>query len=115
MASEECSARIELQCRLKNLKLELQEVNDEILKFEKRRNVLSRQVRSVQEELKVLNENGEVAEKFNNDDFPWSASLTEKLSSVFRISEFRSFQKAAINATMSNLDVILVMPTGQLI
>lgn len=46
------------------------------------------------------------------ENFPWSKSLKEKLSSVFGIKEFRSQQLETINVTMSKVDVILVAPTG---
>lgn len=46
------------------------------------------------------------------ENFPWSKSLKEKLSSVFGIKNFRSQQLETINVTMSKVDVILVAPTG---
>lgn len=46
-------------------------------------------------------------------DFSWSKSVGEKLANVFRLSEFRPLQQAAINLSMSGRDLFLVMPTGR--
>jgi superfamily II DNA helicase RecQ len=45
-------------------------------------------------------------------DFPWSNRVREVLNSVFKLDGFRPLQHETINATMSNEDVILIMPTG---
>jgi superfamily II DNA helicase RecQ len=45
-------------------------------------------------------------------DFPWSNRVREVLNSVFKLNGFRPLQHETINATMSNEDVILIMPTG---
>eukprot|EP01134_Creolimax_fragrantissima_P000323 CFRG0323T1 len=49
----------------------------------------------------------------SNQTFPWTKKLHEALKSVFKINgPLRSMQRAAINATLSNEDVFLIMPTG---
>jgi superfamily II DNA helicase RecQ len=45
-------------------------------------------------------------------DFTWSSKVKEVLNSVFKLNGFRPLQHETINATMSNEDVILIMPTG---
>ena len=45
-------------------------------------------------------------------DYPWSKRVREVLSLVFKLNGFRPLQHETINATMSNEDVILIMPTG---
>ena len=45
-------------------------------------------------------------------DFPWSKRLRKVLSLVFKLNRFSPLQHETINATMSNEDVILIMPTG---
>ncbi len=49
---------------------------------------------------------------WENGRFPWTDELSLKLLSKFSISSFRHLQLSCINATLSNHDVILLMPTG---
>ncbi|XP_042879108.1 ATP-dependent DNA helicase Q1-like [Penaeus japonicus] len=49
---------------------------------------------------------------WDRKDFPWSEELENKLQSVFGISRLRAHQLPTINATMSKVDAILIMPTG---
>lgn len=44
--------------------------------------------------------------------YPWSQTVKEKLTSVFRLHQFRNQQLETINVTMSKIDVLLVAPTG---
>lgn len=46
------------------------------------------------------------------DEFPWSEKIKEVLVKTFGLQEFREHQLAAINATLSKKDLILLMPTG---
>ncbi|XP_051547289.1 ATP-dependent DNA helicase Q1-like isoform X2 [Myxocyprinus asiaticus] len=50
---------------------------------------------------------------YEESDFSWSKEVQEKLVSVFKLSKFRSLQRAAINLSMSGKDLFLVMPTGR--
>ncbi|CAL4060497.1 unnamed protein product, partial [Meganyctiphanes norvegica] len=56
------------------------------------------------------------AELSNRDwdrkDFPWTQELQEKLTSVFGIQKLRAHQLPTMNATLSGIDCILIMPTG---
>ena len=45
-------------------------------------------------------------------DFPWSTSLHQILTNIFRIEGFRPLQLETINATLSCRDCVLIMPTG---
>ena len=45
-------------------------------------------------------------------EFPWSTAMAITLKSTFKIDQFRSLQASCINATLSNKDTILIMPTG---
>ncbi|CAG9771389.1 unnamed protein product [Ceutorhynchus assimilis] len=45
-------------------------------------------------------------------DYVWSKEVYKILKSNFKFDEFRSNQLAAINATLSKQDVLLIMPTG---
>lgn len=103
---------LELQDELMTAKKELGEVTEAIKKLQIRRKELEKRVGDLKGELKFLNEAEQSWAKFETDSFSWSKDLKNTLNSVFKIEDFRSYQKAAINATMSGLDVILIMPTG---
>ncbi|XP_041713422.1 ATP-dependent DNA helicase Q1 isoform X1 [Coregonus clupeaformis] len=51
--------------------------------------------------------------RYENDDFPWSTELEQNLKDAFQLSKFRPLQLKAINLSMSNKDLFLVMPTGR--
>ncbi|KAG5670968.1 hypothetical protein PVAND_001196 [Polypedilum vanderplanki] len=50
--------------------------------------------------------------QWNQEIYPWSKMLREKMKDTFGIKEFRSQQLEAINATMSKHDLILIAPTS---
>ena len=45
-------------------------------------------------------------------DFPWSAQLMEVRDNIFNIHSYRPLQLSTMNATLSDQDAILIMPTG---
>ena len=49
---------------------------------------------------------------WENGKFPWSAAVATTLKSTFNIDQFRPLQSSCVNATLSNEDTILIMPTG---
>lgn len=46
------------------------------------------------------------------DEFPWHEKIQDLLLHTFHLKKFREHQLAAINATLSKKDVLLLMPTG---
>ena len=52
---------------------------------------------------------------WENGHFEWSEKLGSVLKSRFKLDSFRPLQLSAINATLSEQDAILIMPTGALI
>lgn len=46
--------------------------------------------------------------------FEWATKAQEVLEKKFHLKEFRPKQLAAINATLSEKDVLLLMPTGKI-
>lgn len=46
-------------------------------------------------------------------DFPWSKEVEQHLKDSFHLSKFRPLQLRAINLTLSDKDLFLVMPTGR--
>lgn len=107
------SRELQLQDELRSTKDELSRVMQTLKNLHVRKKELEEKIDTVKTELKLLNESHSSSTKFEVDSFSWSKDLNKTLKSVFNIEEFRSYQKAAINATMSNLDVILIMPTGK--
>ncbi len=49
---------------------------------------------------------------WENGVFPWSDKVQTVLKSMFKLDSFRPLQLSSINATLSNRDSILIMPTG---
>lgn len=49
---------------------------------------------------------------WTSESFEWASKAQEILEKRFRLKEFRPKQLAAINATLSKKDVLLLMPTG---
>ena len=47
-----------------------------------------------------------------SSDFPWSDKLTKTMKDTFHISNLRPLQLETMNATLSDRDCILIMPTG---
>lgn len=45
-------------------------------------------------------------------DFSWSKELEGIQKTVFKIDKLRAHQLPTMNATMSGVDAILIMPTG---
>lgn len=49
---------------------------------------------------------------WDNNDFPWSKELENIQKTVFKIPSLRAHQLPTMNAVLSGIDSILVMPTG---
>lgn len=104
---------LQLQDELRTTKDELSKVIETLKNLHIRRKELEEKVDTLKTELEMLNDTESSWKNFEGDSFSWSSELTKTLKSVFKLDTFRSYQKAAINATMSGLDVILIMPTGK--
>jgi bloom syndrome protein len=50
--------------------------------------------------------------QWDNDNFPWSSDAHAVNRTIFGHRGFRGHQRSIINATMSNADVLVLMPTG---
>ncbi|XP_061178642.1 ATP-dependent DNA helicase Q1-like [Saccostrea echinata] len=53
-----------------------------------------------------------VSQKWDTEDFTWSAALKQKMKTIFKINELRPMQLQTMNVTLSGKDCILIMPTG---
>lgn len=105
-------AAARLQDDMRKCKTELFEVTQLIKQYNARKRELESQMNLIKSELKLLSERDSSLVEFSRNDFPWSQNMWDKLESVFSIKEFRSQQLAVINATMSKIDCLLIMPTG---
>ncbi|KAI1291828.1 ATP-dependent DNA helicase Q1 [Halotydeus destructor] len=100
------------QQQLREATEEFNIVKDEINKLQARKRQLQEKIDSIKLALNSEGDPNSVKRKYDRSDFKWSTELEEKLKSVFRIDEFRSFQRPAINATLNKVDCLLIMPTG---
>ena len=103
---------VRLQDELRSTKEELATTIDQIKKLQSRKHELEEKITTIKCELDMLGKSGEGVSQYESDSFPWSTKMKNTLNSVFKIEDFRSYQKAAINATMSGIDCMLIMPTG---
>lgn len=101
-----------LQQDLTSKKEEVKQISEELNKLNARKRKLVKELKSIEEELDFLSGHESSHSQFEGDQFPWSREMMLKLKSVFKIDTFRSHQKAAINATLSKIDCLLIMPTG---
>lgn len=101
-----------LQDELRASKEELSKVADQIKQLGCIKRALEKKVKDIKSELNLLNERESSVTKYDHDDFPWYKEMMSKLRTIFKIEDFRSHQKSAINATMLGVDLLLVMPTG---
>lgn len=49
---------------------------------------------------------------WENEVFPWNDEVRTVMKSTFKLDSFRPLQLSSINATLSNRDNVLIMPTG---
>lgn len=102
----------DLQDELRQAKQELEAVDEKMTQLKARRKQLVKTIDSIKKRLNADNESDEITSKYNHENFPWSTKLRQQMQNVFGIKSFRSLQLPAINATMRNVDCLLVAPTG---
>ncbi|XP_969092.2 ATP-dependent DNA helicase Q1 [Tribolium castaneum] len=71
-----------------------------------------KRLKSLEENRKRIALTEDTLSDWLEEKFPWSAQLKSLLKEKFKFDHFRAKQLAAINATLSKKDVLLVMPTG---
>ncbi|OTF72877.1 ATP-dependent DNA helicase Q1-like protein [Euroglyphus maynei] len=105
----------DLQNDLSRFQNEKSLIEEELCRLQQQRRSLSEKIEEIRLEIKTfqsLSNHGEIREKFSKETYDWSQKAQSLLESVFGLKEFRSHQLAAINAILSGLDVMLIMPTG---
>lgn len=104
-----------LQNDLSRVKNEKSLIVEEIGRLQQQRRKLSEKIDEIKLEIETIQSqtnHRDIREKFSNETYEWSQKAQSLLESVFGLKEFRFHQLAAINAVLSGLDVLLIMPTG---
>lgn len=97
-------AKIESQLESSQIKINELLKEQEILYA--RKELLEEQLNHEEEEVLHL------LKDWSRADFEWSKEVDLLRKTVFKIDEFRPLQLNCINVTLSNVDCILIMPTG---
>lgn len=81
-----------------------------------RKNFLKLQLEPLQAQGQASSSEGAEATSTTCDwecgEFPWNSEIVSTLKATFKMDGFRPLQMSCINATLSQKDVILIMPTG---
>lgn len=102
-----------LNIRLGNIKNQVSTISEQIRSLSRQRDELLAEAKQLEERLKNQSKNSVYnGSQFDKTTYPWSERAQELLETKFRLQQFRSHQLAAINATLSGCDVLLIMPTG---
>uniref|UniRef100_T1KLN7 DNA 3'-5' helicase n=1 Tax=Tetranychus urticae TaxID=32264 RepID=T1KLN7_TETUR len=96
---------------LRDAKRELEDIEEQINLLKARRQEVAARIERLKNATGQSN-SFRGKEYYDRDNFEWSKKLIETCDKVFHIKAFRSLQRAAINATMSGVDCLLIMPTG---
>ena len=109
-----------LTSELRIVKSELEDVEQQISSLLERQQALLTKKNELMKEIKSIesdstgsgsSSSGQTVD-WGSKDFSWTGKLDECLRNKFGIEEFRVYQRETINATMSGVDCILIMPTG---
>ncbi|KRT83393.1 helicase [Oryctes borbonicus] len=98
---------------------QIEAIDEEIRENTLEKNKLEQRIQSLKQKRDDLKNlyNRKIADEQGDwqvwlDEFPWSKKIQEVLENTFHLEKFREHQIAAINATLSKKDTILLMPTG---
>lgn len=101
-----------LSRNLKILEQRYFDAKTEVSSVQKRLTKLKHEQETKNSISKIVAQNSTLDDDWVNRTFPWSSVLEKLLTEKFQFKEFRPKQLAAINATLSKKDVLLVMATG---
>ncbi|XP_044257543.1 ATP-dependent DNA helicase Q1-like [Tribolium madens] len=107
-AEIDCAEKSKL---VKSLEKQLADAKEEYAKACSTLEELKR-LKSLEENRKRIALTESTLNEWLEEKFTWSAKLKSLLKEKFKFDDFRPKQLAAINATLSKKDVLLVMPTG---
>ena len=107
----------ELSTELSSVKVELAHVEEQIEALVERQEILLGRRKKIEKEMKEyeMQYNGTMTSNgidWSSRSFSWTERVENCLKSVFKLEEFRTLQREAVNITMSGIDCIILMPTG---
>ncbi|XP_037793066.1 ATP-dependent DNA helicase Q1-like [Penaeus monodon] len=100
------------EATLEQVERELKRVIQQIQILQGRKQMLTSKRDKIKDSIQQRKSAKLAQRDWDRKDFPWSEELKEKLQSVFKIPKLRAHQLPTMNATMSKVDAILIMPTG---
>lgn len=104
---------IDYSTKLNELEASINDLKAQKLEIENKIQRLSEQKEQLQNEYNLARiRKGPNITEWTKTKFEWSEEITKLLQERFKFNDFRSKQLAAINATLSRKDVLLLMPTG---
>lgn len=109
--------KTEIRCsrllrKIKRLQKELDDTKQEYSELSGTIKQLKRSKCDQQNKVKIDTINLTLDSEWIDKQFAWSDKIKTLLKEIFQFDSFRPKQLAAINATLSKKDVLLVMPTG---
>ena len=97
---------------LSEIDKEISKVNKEIHRLQTRRSQLLRQKQKIQESVDQAESESLSNQNWGRTNFSWSEKLSKTLKERFNLQSLRPQQLPAMNASLSGVHCILVMPTG---
>ena len=102
----------EVETQLVQVQHDVEQLLETQRELQERKQLLEVQIDSIHN-AHITQENERVSSiDWEGGEFPWSEKLRDTLKSFFKLDAFRPLQLSCINATLSNKDAILIMPTG---
>ncbi|XP_034243673.1 ATP-dependent DNA helicase Q1-like [Thrips palmi] len=91
---------------------ELDQVDSRLEELKVRRSYLIQRKEAAKDRIQAQKSAHLSSRDWDGNNFPWSNELESNLKEVFKIEDFRPFQRPTMNAILSKEDTILLMPTG---
>jgi len=110
MDSHEQLRSVEMELESTNRRLS--EVSAEIESLLNKQSGLQMKRKTLLARIKTIRESQSSASHWGSKGFSWSAELDEKMEEVFGVKDLRPLQLETMNTTLSNVDCLLIMPTG---
>ncbi|KAM3727768.1 putative ATP-dependent DNA helicase [Dirofilaria immitis] len=102
-----------LSAELSKLDEELGKIEGDIRLLKKRKHALLERKAQIEKCIVERNVDNENSFKiWDSDDFQWMKECRYILRDIFKLNDFRSLQRAVINAVLSKEDCLVVMSTG---
>lgn len=108
-----CYIFLEYLTKLNRIEISIKELEEQKRKITNKLKILTAEKEDLQSQYSLAKiRNRPDTSQWIETKFEWSEKITALLREKFKFDKFRSKQLAAINATLSKKDVLLLMPTG---